>query len=123
MKKLIISMKPTSEIFEDFKSMAKKIKQKKTPKNPHYEIAFESQKEFNHFLKNIGVLMTILNAKPHSIYQLAKLANRDLANIKKVVTFFEEIGAIKIKEQTVSGRKVKKPVVEYDKIEFDLKAA
>lgn len=123
MKKLIISMKPTDEMFSDFINMSNKIKKNKTPKKSHYEISFESQVDFNRFIKNIGVLIAILNQKPHSIYQLAKLTNRDLANIKKVVNFFEEIGAISIKERTVSGRKVKTPIVEYDKIEFDLKAA
>ncbi len=123
MKKLIISMKSTEDMFADFKDMAKKINKGKAPKNPHYEISFEFKKDFNHFIRNMPVLIAILNGKPHSIYQLAKLTNRDLANIKKVVAFFEELGAIKIEEKVVSGRKVKKPIVDYDKIEFDLKAA
>jgi hypothetical protein len=33
------------------------------------------------------------------------------------------VGAIKIKTATVGGRTVKTPVVEYEQIEFDLKAA
>ena len=123
MKKLIISMKSTDNMFDDFKNVAKKIKQGKAPKGTYYEISFESKKDFNHFVRNMPVLMAILNGKPHSIYQLAKLTNRDLANIKKIVAFFEELGAIKIEEQVISGRKVKRPIVDYDKIEFDLKAA
>ena len=123
MKKLIISMKATDDMFADFKDMAKKIKAGKSPKSTHYEISFESKKDFNHFIRNMPILIAILNGKPHSIYQLAKLTNRDLANVKKVVAFFEELGAIKIEERVVSGRKVKRPVVDYDKIEFDLKAA
>lgn len=122
MKKLIVSMKSTDDMFADFKNMTKKIK-RGTAKNTHYEISFESKKDFSKFVKNISILMMILNFKPHSIYQLAKIADKDLANIKKIVTFFEEIGALQIKEEKVSGRLVKKPVVDYDRVEFNLKAA
>ena len=69
------------------------------------------------------LLMAILNFKPHSIYQLAKITEKDLANVKKVVAFFEDVGAVKIKEEKVNGRSVKKPIVEYDRVEFNLKAA
>ncbi|MBT4792209.1 MAG: hypothetical protein HON90_11610 [Halobacteriovoraceae bacterium] len=123
MKKLIISMKSTEDMFSDFKKMAKDIKKGKTSKNAHYEISFEKKKDFERFVKNLSLLMAILNHKPHSIYQLAKLADKDLSNTKKIVTFFEDIGAISIVEEKIGGRTVKKPVVDYDKVEFDLKAA
>lgn len=116
-------MKSTDDMFADFKKMTGNIKSGKSPKSPHYEISFESKKDFNRFIKNISVLMIILNAKPRSIYDLAKLANMDLANVKKIVAFFAEIGAIQIKERKVSGRTVKTPLVDYKKIEFDLEAA
>ena len=122
-KKLIISMKSTSDMFSDFVSVTKKAKAGKAPKSCHYEISFEDPKEFNRFVRNISLLVNILNLKPKSIYELAKLTNRDLANVKKLVLFFEDIGALKIKEQVKAGRKVKTPIVEYDKIEFDLQVA
>jgi len=122
MKKLIVSMKSTEDIFSDFKKTTKLIKQRKA-KSTHYEISFDNKKDFNKFVKNISILMMILNFKPHSIYQLAKIAEKDLSNIKKIVAFFEEIGALQIKEEKVSGRTVKKPIVNYDRVEFDLKAA
>lgn len=123
MKKLIISMKSTDGIFADFKREANKIKKGKSSKNAHYEISFEDKKDFDRFVKNMHILMAILNSRPHSIYQLAKIVNKDLSNVKKVIAFFEEVGAIKIKEEKIGKRAVKKPVVEYDRVEFDLKAA
>jgi hypothetical protein len=47
----------------------------------------------------------------------------DVSNLNKVIIFFEEIGALKIKQRKLNGRILKTPVVEYSKIEFDLKAA
>lgn len=116
-------MKSTNDMFSDFKKVANKIKKGKPSKGAHYEISFEDKKDFDRFVKNMYILIAILNHKPHSIYQLAKLANKDLSNIKKVVAFFEDVGAIRIKEEKVGGRLVKKPVVDYDRVEFDLKAA
>jgi len=123
MKKLIVSMKATDEMFDDFKKVANKIKKGKSPKNPHYEISFESEKDFNRFIKNIKVIMVILHHQPKSIYDLAKICDRDLANVKKILKFFEEVGAIRFEQKTSNGRRVKMPVVDYSRIEFDLQAA
>jgi predicted transcriptional regulator len=54
------------------------------------------------------------------VYELAKRAGIDISNLNKIILFFEEMGAVKIKEEIVSGRKVRRPVVEYDTIEFKL---
>lgn len=123
MKKLIVSLKTTDEMFSDFKKVAQTIKSGKSPKTTHYEISFESKGDFNKFIRNISVLIAILNSKPKSIYQLAKMTGTDVSNMKKIISFFEEIGAVRIKEQRVSGRVVKTPVVDYKKIEFNLEAA
>lgn len=123
MKKLIVSMKTTDELFDEFKKTANSVKKGKPKKGTHYEIAFEDEKDFNRFLKNIKILMVILHHKPGSIYELAKICEQDLANIKKILRFFEEIGAVRIENKIKSGRSVKTPVVDYSKIEFDLDAA
>ena len=46
----------------------------------------------------------------------------DPSNLNKVILFFEEIGAIKIKEKKVKGKLAKVPVVDYESIEFKLAA-
>lgn len=115
-------MKATDNLFDDFKKAANRLSNKKK-QSPEYEIAFESEKDFNRFVRNIKLLMVILHKKPCSIYQLAKMCNRDLANVKKIIKFFEEIGAVQIKHDTKSGRSVKRPVVDYSRIEFNLEVA
>ena len=57
------------------------------------------------------------------MYELAKHLDMDVSNLNKLIVFFEDVGAIKIKTSTASGRTVKTPVVEYEHIEFDLNAA
>jgi predicted transcriptional regulator len=122
MKKLIVSIKSPSESLSDFKKSLKDARKGKL-KGEHYELSFDNKKDFNRFVKNLGILAAILNHRPKSIYELAKLLSMDVSNLSKLIDFFETVGAIKIKSKTVSGREVKMPIVEYEQIEFDLKVA
>lgn len=118
MKELVISIKSSSEGLNDFRSALKKARTKKlTPKS---EISFDNRKDFNRFVENLHVLSSILLFKPRSVYELAKLSHLDVSNLNKIILFFEELGAIKIKEEIISGRKARRPVVEYDRVEFRL---
>lgn len=121
-KKLIISIKSPSEALEGFKAAYKKAKRGEI-KEPHFEISFDNRKSFEKFTKNIHILSSILNFKPNSVYELAKITGIDVSNLNKIIIFYEEMGAIKVKKKKVNGREVKVPTVEYDEIKFDLKAA
>jgi len=122
MKKLIVSIKSSSESLDDFKKALKSARKGKM-KGDHFEVSFDNKKDFDRFVKNLGVLSTILSHKPKSVYELAKLVNVDVSNLNKLILFFETVGVIKIKSTVVSGRSTKTPIVEYDQIAFDLKAA
>jgi predicted transcriptional regulator len=122
MKKLIVSIKSSSETLADFKKALKNARKGRL-KGDHYELSFDNKKDFDRFVKNLGILSAILIHKPKSVYELAKLVDMDVSNLNKLILFFETVGAISIKTSTVTGRTVKTPVVEYEQIEFDLKAA
>jgi len=122
MRKLIVSIKSSTQTMSDFKKALKEARQGRLKDN-HCEISFDNKKDFDRFAKNLGILAAILNHKPKSIYELAKILDMDVSNLNKLITFFEGVGAITIKTSQESGRSVKRPVVEYDQIEFDLKAA
>ena len=120
-KKLIVSLKTPDQAFEDFKQAYKDIARKKK-KNTHFEVSFDQKKDFDRFVKNIGILSLINKTNPSSIYDLAKTAEMDVSNLNKIILFFEEAGVIKVLRKKVGGRTVTIPIVEYDKIEFDLAA-
>lgn len=121
MKRLIVSLKTADEIFVGFKKALHKAKKNKL-KSSHFEISFDNKKEFDRFVRNIDILKYILVYKPKSVYELAKITKIDVSNLNKVILFFEEVGALKVKITTESGRTVKMPVVEYQTIEFNLAA-
>ena len=121
MKHLIISLKTSNEVLNDFKKAYQKAKKGK-PRKAHYEISFDGKQDFNRFVRNLDVLKYILIFKPKLVYELAKLINIDVSNLNKVILFFEEVGALRVKTAIVSGREVKRPIVEYDTVEFKLAA-
>ncbi len=122
MKKLIVSIKSSGDTLADFKKALKSARKGRL-KGDHFELSFDNKKDFDRFIKNLGILSAILTHKPKSVYELAKLVDMDVSNLNKLIVFFEAVGAISIKISTVSGRTVKTPVVEYGHIEFDLKSA
>lgn len=121
MKHLIVSLKTTDEIFDDFKKAFRHAKRAKI-KTPHFEISFDNKKDFDRFMINLPILKYVLIFKPKSVYELAKITKMDVSNLNKVILFLEEVGALRVKTSKVSGRVVKTPVVEYDTVEFDLAA-
>jgi hypothetical protein len=121
MKHLIVSLKTSDEVLDDFKKAFRRVKQKKSVK-PRYEISLDNKKDFDHFVRNIYILKYILIFKPKSVYELAKITKIDVSNLNKVILFFEEIGALKVKSIKSSGRMTRMPVVEYDTVEFKLAA-
>jgi predicted transcriptional regulator len=122
MKTLTVSIKSSHEVLQNFSKAFKAVSQKKM-KGTHFEVSFDNKKNFDRFVKNIGILSLISKLKPNSVYELAKLADMDVSNLNKIILFFEKAGVIKVIRTKVAGRTVAKPIVEYDKIEFDLKAA
>lgn len=122
MKKLIVSIKSSAQTMSEFKKALKDARKGRL-KDDHFEISFDNKKDFDRFIKNLSVLSAILIHKPKSVYELAKIIDMDVSNLNKVITFFESVGAIKVKTSQASGRSVKTPVVEYGQVEFDLSAA
>jgi predicted transcriptional regulator len=122
MKKLVVSLKTSTEVLEDFRKAFKEVRERKL-KGTHTEISFTNKRDFDRFLRNLGVLSQILTFKPKSVYELAKIARMDVSNLNKIILFFEEVGAIRILESKISGRSVKTPIVDYDQIQFDLRVA
>lgn len=120
-KHLIVSFKTSEQVLQDFKRALRRAKKEKGGV-PHYEISFDNKKDFDRFVLNLHVLKYILHFKPKSVYELAKLAKMDVSNLNKVILFFEEMGAVRVKTAMQGGRVVKIPVVEYDTIEFNLAA-
>jgi predicted transcriptional regulator len=120
-KKLIVSVKTPSEALEDFVRVCKSVQERKV-RGVHRELAFDNRKAFDRFVSNLVILSQIASLKPKSVYELAKATGRDISNLNKVVAFLEEVGVIRVKKSVANGRPIKTPIVDYDRIEFRLRA-
>jgi len=120
-KTLVVSIKSSTEVLADFGRALQKARAGRL-KKPHFEISFDNRRDFEKFIRHIPVLSTILALKPKSVYELAKVSGADVSNLNKIILFFEEVGALRLKTSKVNGRTVKQPIVEYQRIEFDLAA-
>ena len=120
MKKLIVSLKNSSEVLSDFTKALKNAKKNKL--RSKHEISFDNKRDFDRFIKNIDILMYIINSKPKSVYELSKICKKDVSNLNKIINFFHSIGVIEIKKTKVAGREVNTPIIDYDTIQFKLAA-
>ena len=74
------------------------------------------------FTKNrLGILKIIIDHSPQSIYELAKVAERDFRNVHADVTFLAEVGLLSLKESK-NSRKGLIPVARLSGIELDFAA-
>jgi predicted transcriptional regulator len=121
MNKIIISYKSTKQFLDEAMVAFKEITSGQTIEG-YKEISFTDKQTFTKFLKNIDILMAIKSSKPRSVYELAKILGRDQSNVNKVVLFFESYGVVEIKKSIVNKRVLNMPLVNFDKIEFDLTA-
>ena len=67
------------------------------------------------------ILQAIIAKKPKSIYELAKILDRDFKNVYSDVQFLNDVGLIELKE-TGDNRKGLKPIAKYSGVELDLAA-
>ncbi len=119
-KKVKIVMQSVDDIKQEW-SAALKGKVKATPKGDEIIVTGLATiaKIFSH--TRMEILQAIITKKPKSIYELAKLVNRDFKNVHSDVQFLNEVGLIKLKE-TGDGRNGLKPIAKYSGIELNLVA-
>ncbi len=122
------TLKITFEAWEDFKDRTRNelkevIKSKKRFIQPPDVLIFASVAVYQKLMseQKYMILAAIHNLKPTSVYQLAKLVDRDFANVKKDCDSLVGAGFI-VLEDTGDNRSTKIPKLKfnYDTIEIHL---
>lgn len=119
-KNIKISIKSTEAFLEEAKSTMKKIMagEKVSRKKGLY---FENLDAMRKVLtpKRLELLHTVKEKRPQSIYELARVMNRDLKNVTQDLAFLERLGLVELKK-TKDKRAKTTPSVEYDKILLEI---
>ena len=66
----------------------------------------------------IEVMQSIAKNKPRSIYELAKMMEKDFKSVHTDVKFLCDVGLIEL-EETENARNVLKPIAKFSGIEFE----
>jgi len=119
-KKIKITIQTVDDIKSEWK-LALKGKVKSKPKDDEIIVAGLKTIAKIFSKTRMEILQTIITKKPQSIYELAKMLDRDFKNVHSDVQFLNDIGLIGLKE-TKEGRKGMKPFARYSGIELDLVA-
>ena len=119
-KKIDIGIKGLSESLQDFANTWKKLESGKKVKK-HEGIYFDSVDSMRAVLTNnrLLILKTIRERNPKSVYELAKMLNRDIKNVNQDLKMLDEIGLLTL-EKVDENKKRVIPHVDYKKILLEI---
>ncbi len=122
-KNMTVEIKPLKNVLNDAAKVIEGIKKDRITKQQK-GLSFGSVESFREFFtpKRIELLQIIRNKEPHSLYELAKLSNRDFKSVVIDIKILEKYGLIDTKKIPVNGKSGYKvmPVFDYDKLTVDI---
>lgn len=68
----------------------------------------------------LALLSAVRSKRPGSIYELAKIVDRDLKNVQDDLRLLETYGLIRMADATRSKRRVRVPQAPFDEIELKI---
>src|SRR3989338_1112813 len=89
---------------------------------PKKGLSFGSVGSFREFItpKRIELLQVIKHKHPESIYELAKLTNREIKSVVVDIKILEKYGLMDTKKVHVKGGYKVRPIFDYDKLTVDI---
>lgn len=119
-KNIVLGVKAKEAFFKDLSSNWKKLEKGQSVEE-NEAVYFSSIEAMRKALTplRIEILKTIKERRPSSIYELAKMMNKDSSNINSHVMHLAEIGLIEMEQQS-DGRGNIIPLVIYDEIDIKI---
>lgn len=117
LKKAIIKIRTLADLKEEMRRAFRGEFVGVQKKNEIFFLNFESASKL--FSKNkIQILQVIAQEKPQSIYELAKILEKDFKSVHTDVKYLESVGLIDLK-QTNDARNGLRPIAKFSGIELD----
>jgi predicted transcriptional regulator len=120
-KNVTVEVKPLKDVLKDAAKVMTKLKNGKAVK-PKNGLSFGSVEDFRSFFtpKRMELLRVIRHKNPGSIYELAKIADRDFKAVVTDIKILEKYGLIDTKKVNVKGGYKVKPIFNYDRLSVDI---
>ena len=121
-KNVTIGIKSIEEALNGAKSVMKRLERGDKVRKRRPGIYFESLEIMRKAItpERVKILKVIKEKHPASIYELAKLLNRNLKNVADDVHYLAELGLIELEKGKSNGRKKIMPIVNYDKLLLEI---
>ena len=112
-KKIFVGVKPLDDVLKDAGETFERLTKGKAVKQKR-AVYFVNLKEMRRVLteKRLEILKAIRDRKPSSVYELARMVDRDLKNVLQDLSYLQELGIVTVTE---TGMK-KIPHFDYDRI-------
>ena len=119
-KNIKIAIKSDKELFNEIKEVWNKLEKGEKVKK-HEGISFANLDVMRKVLteERLRILKVIRKEHPTSIYELAKMLERDIKNTFDDVQYLAEVGLVELKKSK-EGREKITPLVNYDKILLEI---
>jgi predicted transcriptional regulator len=119
-KKLSIGIRSVDQVMGDFAKAAKALERGEQVSKKE-GLYFTDLRAFRRALtdQRLAILRTIKESNPDSVYELAKIIQRDVKNVSADLSILEELGLVELKKTKTPRGKVK-PSVPYDSIHLDI---
>lgn len=119
-KKVKIGIKSFEDFLDGAKDAMKRLERGEKVKKQR-GIYFENLKAFRRALteKRLEMLHVIKEKRPKSLYELAKLLNRNTKNVSQDIAYLREIGLVELK-RTEEKRERIIPFVGYELIDLQI---
>jgi len=116
-KHMNLKVEPKARFFDRVGKKLSAMNKGQAPGEIEESLSFESVEAFRKILtpKRIELLKIIRHERPSSIYALAKLARRDLKNVRDDIALLKNLGLVDLKSDR-NVRAVVIPRVNYDEL-------
>ena len=116
-KRLNLKVEPKAKFFDRVGKKLSSIDKGRMPGPLEENLSFESLEAFRKILtpKRMELLRLIRHEKPASLYALAKLARRDLKNVRDDIALLKKLGLVDLRSDR-NVRAVVIPTVNYDEL-------
>lgn len=120
-KNATIGIKSIDEVLLKARNVMKRLEQGENVKKQAAGVYFESLDVMRKAItsERLRILRIIKEKHPASLYELAKMLDRNLKNVSDDVHYLADLGLIEL-EKTKDGREKTTPHVNYDKILLEI---
>lgn len=120
-KNIAVEIKPLQDVLKEAAKVMGDLRKGKYVK-PKKGLSFGSVETFREFFtpKRIELLQVIKHKQPKSIYELAKLTNREIKSVVMDIKILEKYGLMDTKKIAVKGGYKVRPIFDYDKLTVNI---